>query len=403
MTGLSLLQAPPFVIVSGFFITACLAWFLGAILEFIAFFDHKLSLPLVVHISTLGLALFTMLGALFQMLPVVAGAVIENPKPKAFLSWLLLLVGYSSFILGLFSNSYDFMLFGGLLLFVGIVYSFSLMFTKLLKLKSNIPTTRGFKFALPNLLVGSSFGLYILLAYNRFLPLQEAIIHFHLVFMLFGWIFMLVASVSFRVVEMFFVAKPYPVSFSMNFPYFFLPSLILALKDELIFKFPLFSVVLIHTILTLHRLLTSRRKSAERSYPFWIFAFLNLTIADFLFLFKHYNSFIFYYFLIAFGLFFSTLIAGMLMRIVSFLVWFHLSNEGASRVPLMAEVIEDKHVKLILILTYALAFSLYTLPASKLYILPILLHLLSSLFLSVAVIKGSYLYFKLSPLRTSKG
>ncbi len=392
--GLSLLQAPPFIVVSGFFITACFLWFLGSLVELVAFFTDRLSLPLFVHITTLGFALFTMFGALFQMLPVVAGAVIDKPKEKALLSWILMLLGYIPFILGFYLKDLYLLLFGALLLLVAILYTSLLMLSKLLKIKSYTPTSKGMKFALFFLLLGAFFGFLVVLSYAGYIPHTGYLLRTHMLLMLFGWVFSLVASVSFQVVEMFFVTKPYPPFYAFNFPYLLIPTLFIGLLEFKISRLPLTVLVMFHALLTLHRLFTRRRKVAEKSLYFWYVSHANLLLAMLLFIFYGFEV----PFLIAFGLFFSTLIMGMMFRIIPFLVWFHLSSEGSSHIPLMSEVIDQRLIKSCLVLSILLSLSLYSLPITKLELLPILIHLFLSLLLFYSILKGSLLYFGLSPL-----
>ncbi|RME10205.1 MAG: hypothetical protein D6804_04785, partial [Aquificota bacterium] len=226
--GLSLLQAPPFILVSGFFTTACFLWFLGSLLELVAFFSDRLSLPLLVHITTIGFALFSMFGALFQMLPVVTGAVIERPKPKAFVSWLLTISGYLPFLSGFYFQSLYLLLAGAFMLLLAVAYTGLLMLYKLVRIKSYTPTVRGMKFSLLFVLIGALLGFLVVLSYSGYVPYTEYLLKAHLLTMLFGWVFSLVASVSFQVVEMFFVTKAYPRLYAMNFSYLLIPAIAIA-------------------------------------------------------------------------------------------------------------------------------------------------------------------------------
>ncbi len=163
MTGLSIVQAPPFIIVFSYFLTATLFGFLLSIFEIYMAFKHTLFLPTIVHLYTLGFALFTMFGALFQMLPVVAGAVIKNPKPKVALSYALLITGIPTLLYGFYTGK--FLLFGSLITYVGILYTSLLMLYHLLGIKSFTPTSRGMKFSLVFLLLGATAGFYRVLSY----------------------------------------------------------------------------------------------------------------------------------------------------------------------------------------------------------------------------------------------
>jgi len=392
--GLSLSQAPPFIVVSGFFITACLLWFLGSLLEIYALLTNRLSIPLLTHITTVGFALFTMFGALFQMLPVVAGAVIQKPKQKAFISWLLLLTGYLLLLFGFYLSSFSALLAGASLLFTGIAYTSLLMLNRLMRIKSYTPTSQGIKFALLFVLIGGFSGFLTALSYGGYIDNTEAFLKVHRLFMLFGWIFLLITSVSFQVVEMFFVTRAYPRLYAMNFPYLLTFALIFSLFEFKLSNLPLSMLVFFQALITLHRLFTRKRKIADKSLYFWYLSHIHLLIAVILLVFDGLS----HRFLSVYFLFFSTLITGMMLRIIPFLVWFHLSNEGSLKVPLMSEVIDQKLINLCLLLSFALSLSVYLLPIIGLALIPAFMHSALSFLLSYSVIRGSFLYFRLSPL-----
>jgi len=81
--GLSLLQAPPFSVVARFYVSSVLFALLGVVAGFFMLRGEPFNLPAFVHIFTLGFMASVMIGSLFQMLPVVVGAVIEEPLRKA--------------------------------------------------------------------------------------------------------------------------------------------------------------------------------------------------------------------------------------------------------------------------------------------------------------------------------
>jgi len=90
----------------------------------------------------------TMLGALFQMLPVVAGAVIPEPLKKAIPIYLALLLSSLLFLGGFLLKKERFLLLGATLLMLSIISAVSLMLYYLLPKKSFVPAVRGFKFSL---------------------------------------------------------------------------------------------------------------------------------------------------------------------------------------------------------------------------------------------------------------
>ncbi|MFN7064993.1 MAG: hypothetical protein ACK4OF_02425 [Aquificaceae bacterium] len=387
--GLSIQQAPPFVIVFGFFLTAALFGVLGSTLELYFSIEGTLNLPALVHLYTVGFALFTMFGALFQMLPVVAGAVIKNPKPKALASYLLLLSGFLLMLWGFLEGRS--LLIGAFLTYLGIAYTSILMLWHLLRIKAYIPTPLGFKYALLFLLVGTSIGLYLVLSSWGYVPFWNKLFYFHLTFLLFGWVALLVASVSFRVVEMFFVTAAYPSGFAMNFPLLVLAGLSLSLFGGF-FTLPLVFLYLAYSYMTLKRLIRRKRKR-EPVIPFWYLSqsFLIISLLLYPFLEKALLPFLF-----SFLVFFSSIIMGMMYRIIPFLVWFHLSNMPAIKVPLMSEVISYDRIRLSFYLHSLWIVSLVVSYLTGLgFVFASLLHLMSSILFLYNIYTGSMLYFRL--------
>ena len=92
----------------------------------------------------------------------------------------------------------DYLILGAIFAYLGIVYTSLLMLWHLIKVKAYIPTPMGFRYALGFFLLGASIGLYQVLSYFDLVPIWERAIYVHLTHLLFGWIGLLVASVSFQ-------------------------------------------------------------------------------------------------------------------------------------------------------------------------------------------------------------
>ncbi|MEZ0360435.1 MAG: hypothetical protein ABWK04_00860 [Hydrogenobacter sp.] len=390
--GLSLQQAPPFIVVFGFFFTATVFGVIISIFELYMALKTVFYLPALVHLYTLGFALFTMFGALFQMLPVVAGAVIKNPKPKAFVSYVLLSSGVSIFVYAFFSGKL--FLLGSLLTYTGILYVSLLMLYHLIKIKSFTPTSRGMKFSLVFLLFGVTVGFYRVLSYYGYLPPSEKTLSLHYSILLFGWIGLLIASVSFQVVEMFFVTQGYPKNFSMNYPLLVTLFLPLSLISGA-FSLPLSILFFIYAFLTLKRLIKRRRKAEDYTLHFWYLGQICLILSLVFFILR--DRF-FLHFLFFYAVFFTSIIMGMMYRIIPFLVWFHMSNENRPMVPLMSDVILPERIKcsfylhLIWVILTSIAFVF-----NRMYIISSFVHLLSCIFLAYNIYRGGIIYFKTQP------
>ena len=108
--GLSLEQAPPISVVLRFFVTASvfgllLGFFLIADSLGMASFLTANKSVIIIHILALGVMASFMLGALFQMLPVLAGVVIKMPTKKAMIVHTLFVIGVLTKLSGFIDSS----------------------------------------------------------------------------------------------------------------------------------------------------------------------------------------------------------------------------------------------------------------------------------------------------------
>ncbi len=345
--GLLLQFLPPFSVVARFFVTAPLFGIAGTLIT-IYFLSKGFFNPLpAVHAFTLGFMAMTMLGALFQMLPVVAGATIKNPQRKAWITHVGLTLGVVLFVGGSLFYRREFTLVGALILFLTLYYTAGMMFLKLLRTESNLTAVRGMKFALLNFLMGLTVAVLLTLNLGGYadLPYWDLLL-VHVAFMLVGWVFLLIASVSFQVIEMFFVTPPYPSLVAK-----FLPPLVTAfvlLKSffptESIFAVPLSILMIAYGIVTLDRLQKRRRKVKDPIVYLWRTGMVLLLISALLYPTASEDMNRLLVFLIVFGSFSLSIIMAMMYRIIPFLVWIHLTNAGDLNPPTIYEVITRKRV-----------------------------------------------------------
>jgi hypothetical protein len=400
MTGsLNLLYLPPFSIVARFFLTACLFGLGGVLLGFYMTAEGLFNLPALVHTYTLGFAGMTMIGALFQMIPVVAGAVIERPLLKAFLVHVTLVLGVLLLVWGFLSGGG--VLAGGLVVFGAIALALAFMGPPLFRLRSYTPTSRGMKYALVMLGLGALLGLGVVLSLEGLLDLNVSkLIDLHLTFMLYGWVALLVVSVAFQVVEMFFVAPPYPEVLRERLP-FALSAVILSkavfygsyVPDLLVSL-----MVITFALVTMRNLWVRRRKVRDPLVTLWYLGMVLLVASCLVFPLRGVSHDLFLTFLALFGGFTHTIIMAMMYRIIPFLVWIHLSSRGVKRAPTMHEVIGQRviwaHTGLHILSVATLLLSLWTGTASYGAHLPP--YLISFLLLTYNVSRGIYLYVRLS-------
>lgn len=214
--GLSLDQAPPVSVVFGLFLTGAIFGLLSgiAILYFgDSIFDStSIGAVIITHLLSLGFAMSFMLGALFQMLPVIAGVILQSPLPRSNVVKTLLSLGTLSLI-SAFASSIGFLfLLASVCLGAPLFYMAWTMGGRLIRLNNHSASSRGILYALFSLALLVLLALYLTTTYAQ----MHSGIHFtavkqlHYSFALFGWMTLLIMSISFQTVEMFYVTPPYP-------------------------------------------------------------------------------------------------------------------------------------------------------------------------------------------------
>jgi hypothetical protein len=355
--GLSLEQAPPISVVLRFFVTASffgllLALFLMATsINLISLSQYSFEL-IVTHLLALGVMASFMLGAMFQMLPVIAGVVIKMPTKKAMVAHTLLSVGIL-FQMGAFTKNLPILyLISAIILGGGLLHASTLMLKEVIKIKDHSSSSKGMLFALVSFTIAIILGVVMLLALGGyfdisiFSQLKEA----HYSFALFGWITLLIISISFQVVEMFYVTPKYPNIITK----YLVVSIFLLLVIKSISIFAGFNTHIVDIILsllfisysaiTIHRLYKRRRPTSDATVWFWRLGMGFLSIMALSTLLDGFIDVKFTY--IAFIGFALSIIFAMVYKIVPFLVWFHLSNQGYMEAPMMHDVIHPKKAKI---------------------------------------------------------
>ncbi len=361
--GLSLDQAPPISVVLRFFVTASIfgillgVFLLSQALNISTLSSYSTQL-IIVHILSLGIMASFMLGALFQMLPVLAGVVIKTPTTKAMIVHGLLSVGVlvQLFAFGISSNSLLYFL-ASAYLGLALFYAIYLMLKELIKIKTHSSSSKGISLALISLIATAIFGIYLLLTEGGFTNGVNfsQIKEIHYSFALFGWVSLLIVSVSFQVIEMFYVTPSYPTNMSkyltltivlllilkMTFVLLGYPTTILTSTIALLF--------LAYAIATIDRLTQRKRPTADATVWFWLFGMalfilsMTITLLDSLLTISSTLQQISYIAFIGFAL---SIVFAMVYKIVPFLTWFHLSNQGYMEAPMMHDVIHPKKAKI---------------------------------------------------------
>jgi len=356
--GLSLEQAPPISVVLRFFITgAIFGIFAGAAM---LFFGQNVHIPqnsealILTHLLALGVMASFMLGALFQMLPVIAGVVLPSPTQKATLVHITFTIGLITLLYAFWSGTGSYYLAAGVLLGAAFLYAVFVMLYRLFRLQNHSSSSRGMLFALLGFLLTLLFALYLLTALGgvhegrNFVAFKEA----HYSFALFGWVALLIVSISFQVVEMFYVTPPYPKAIGNYFtPTVFVLLLIktaLLFTDYSAYADTLIALLFIlYAAVTIHRLYKRKRPTSDATVWLWRFGMAMLIVTMLLWIAQHFMKYALLHQL-SYGtfIFFAlSILFAMVYKIVPFLVWFHLSNQGYMKAPLMHDIIHPKKVK----------------------------------------------------------
>ncbi len=367
-SNLSLDQAPPISVPLRFFISAPLFAVAAALLlmwqgeEIFSSRWHPATLG-ITHLLTLGFMGQIMLGAILQMLPVVAGTPVSRPQRVASIIHTSVTLGIVLLCVGLiFTRPLALqialpILAGALLLFAALV-----VFTLRRALPQNM-TARAMRLAALMLAATVLLGLILLSnhAYGWWLQAREELSDLHLTWGLLGWVGLLVTGVSYQVVPMFQLTPAYPKIMtrwlaSALFVLLLalaaasgLPAIKMLLKILLAAGFACFALT------TLWLQAKRRRKLPDVSLTFWRGGLLSLLLAIALWLaaqivpaiasMQGYELMLGTLMIAGFAM---SLINGMLYKIVPFLVWFHLqSRRGLNgiAVPNVREILPERRTR----------------------------------------------------------
>lgn len=349
--GLSADQAPPFSSPIRFFLTAPIfAILAGCLLLFYDSSEFSRSSFVAVafiHLLTLGFAGFVMIGALQQMLPVLAG--VNFPKPKLLASFLhiTLSVGVILMACGFIYSDHTMQFLSSIFLIIPILIFAGVIFYVLSKVDYANETVNSMKYAVISLIFVAFSGGFLLISHasENFGDIFLYVKFIHVNFASFGWIFLLILGVSFQVIPMFWGSSDYKNEYKRYLVYTIFGFLILLVFLPLeYFSVILSFMTIVFSIFTLQKLTNRKRKIFDIAVVCWQIALASLILASVLIAIQiifhiSLDSQIF----VSFGVgFVMSVIFGMLYKIVPFLSWFHLSGRGVWDIPSIKEMISKR-------------------------------------------------------------
>jgi len=379
--GLSLDQAPPISVVFRFFLSGALFGILAGMM-ILVYHDRIFDLSdpaarILTHTLTLGVMLSFMFAALFQMLPVIAGVKLSAPITKANLLLYPFVLGIF-FLLGAFALPEQTWLFlaASLLLGTSILWISLVMLKKLFALSHHSSSSKGMSVALVSLGIVILLALYMTWTLSGLLGGEEyqKIKIAHYSFGLFGWIALLIISISFQVIEMFYVTPAYPKKIADTLPIILVALLLTTLALSFWISgvwqvsHTLIAITLSgYALLTLRKLSQRKRPVADATVWFWRAGLAALLISMGALLIDKLTSSAFpmKIFAIFYAVFALSIVLAMFYKIVPFLTWFHLNSEGYFTAPMMHEVIHPKtamkhlyiHLAMVVIFVLSLLFA----------------------------------------------
>lgn len=360
---LSFDQAPPFSAPLRFFLTAPLFGGLAGFLllgEGPALFASRWSPSVLAmtHLLVLGFMLQVMLGALVQILPVVAGANIRRPAMVAMVVHGLLAGGTLGLAAGFFFVQPGLLQAGAVLLgLAGMVFLLACA-RALLPVPSSSPTIRGLKLALLGLSGVLALGLFLVWALRQGTAFSLlSLTDLHAGWGLGAWSAVLLVAVAYVVVPMFQLTPGYPARAAWWFPVVIaglclLWGMAVFAQAESVMRLAKGLLALAgmgFCGLTWRLQMQRRRARVDATTRYWQLGLISSFFALWMMLtaagwpaLAGAEAWPFFFATLLLGGFFSFII-GMLYKIVPFLAWLHLQNRGRGKVlaPTMNKLLAD--------------------------------------------------------------
>ncbi len=394
--GIDASQGPPYRVPLGFFSVAGIFFVAAGLLmtgwnELLWIHRKSYSVYGILHASTIGVFAFTMFGALFQMLPVIAGSVVKVKETSVRIVRMMFAAGAVVFIISLLLASAD----NGdnllpdpqiLIAVSGIFTAFSALHFAVIFIKSLLsrvrgsggPSAKAFLFSLYSFVTGLIFAGLLALSHGGaafLLPVHQGLADSHAALMLFGWAGILITGVSFQIMPMFFTAAEYPGFLKKNlsmlmFGSVILHTVLLNLPSSVSSDIPLslfaesllFILYLVYVVYTFSILSRRKRRVADRSLFLFYTALVSLILSLFLFgaarltavhaVSGDNGTALSPFFEIAAGVFFLYgfllgMMNGMILKIVPFLSWFHLISSGKMVMTPMSGFLHERSADLL--------------------------------------------------------
>lgn len=332
--GLAYEQAPPFGVPLGFMLAAPLFLCAAGVLAMFPAWTVAALAPralALTHLLTLGFLAMVMLGALAQLLPVVAGAPLPGVAWVSRLALAGLILGTPALAWGLDTLSREALTLGGGL--IGLALIPYLLATAIALARARaIDTVRGMRVAVAMLPITVLLGLGLVAWLGGHWQPEHPMrwLERHVLAGLAGWIGVLVMATAWQVIPMLQVTPPYPPRLTRALFWLLALALGLALLAPSPWhragQFGVALGLIVFAVATLELLRRRKRKIADVTLDYWRVGMTSLIAASALFLTGPEGApqlLAGVLFLLGFAV---SVTHGMLGKIVPFLAWFQLQS-----------------------------------------------------------------------------
>lgn len=354
LAGLSTDQAPPISAPLRFFLTAPIFAILAGILILLSdsdtlFSRYSIDSIIITHAMTIGFFGFVMLGALMQMLPVLAGVKIYKVETITLYSHIMLVFGLLFMIYGLYFSAPSINLLATIFLVIGFLILLIPMLIALRGANNFTPTVKAINVSLIFSVISITIGGYLLFGYALGTVSSTHLIlaNIHSVWAVFGFVGILIIGVAFQVIPMFYVAPRFKQFCKQRVVHIISAGLlvwaflnILYPEYAYIAKTWISLFFFAFTSAVWVKLNNRRRPTSDVTVWYWRISSIFMSIGFFAWIFNSYldDEYTVIISVIIGGGFILSIMVGMLYKIIPFLVWFHLNARGYMSIPTMNEM-----------------------------------------------------------------
>ena len=190
----------------------------------------------ITHLLALGVMAMIMFGSLFQLLPVLCGTPIRiNSKILT-----LFLISFSSGLLCLIAGFFQLISYTASLVLLGasLILFASLLLTTLIRFAGGQFTRLPILFAVISLMITLLMGITFLanFSWGFFGALPKYWTNIHASFGIFGWVTLLIVTISFQVIPMFHVTPEFPQKVRSYLPFLLFASIVLMSVEQILWN-----------------------------------------------------------------------------------------------------------------------------------------------------------------------